>query len=118
MTALKKGDWTPLPPDMTFLVGFYLIILPLALLFSLVIPALSDFRQHGVAVLLMPAVASGIVGTVLLFFARLPLYRQRQFFSFGPRHLDRAHRRLYWLAYLIVGASVVLLLILLAGVQR
>ena len=115
MNAPKKSGWIPLAPDMFFLVGIYYIILPIGLLSILILPALSYLRHQGVPVLFIPAIASGMVGTVLLFFARLPLYRQRLFFSVGPRSLDRTHRRLYWLAYAFVVASVALLLLLLAG---
>ena len=50
-------------------------------------------------------VVAGVVGMVLLFFARLPFYRQRRFLVFGPRELDRSHRRLYWLAYAVLLVS-------------
>jgi hypothetical protein len=49
----------------------------------------------------------------LLFIARLPLYRQRRFWTFGPRQLDRKHRRFYWLANTAVVVSVLLLLLVL-----
>jgi len=53
------------------------------------------------------------IGTVLLFLARLPLYRQRRFLTFGPKELDERHRRVYWWAYRFIGASVLLLVVLL-----
>ena len=59
----------------------------------------------------------GGVGTVLLFFARLPLYRQRRFLVFGPRELDKRHRRLYWWAYRFIAASIVLLVVLILIVR-
>jgi len=55
------------------------------------------------------ALGLAVIGTVLLFFARFPLYRQHRFWTAGPRELDRNHRRLYWLAYLFVASSIVLL---------
>lgn len=53
------------------------------------------------------------VGVVLLFFARLPLYRQRRFFSIGPKLLDEPHRRLYRWAYRFIFLGVLLLLLTL-----
>jgi hypothetical protein len=44
-----------------------------------------------------------------LFLARLPLYRARRFWTVGPRQLDRKHRRYYWLAYVAVTVSLLLL---------
>lgn len=56
--------------------------------------------------LFIAGLGAGFSGIVLLFFARLPLYRQRRFLMYGPRSLDKFHRRLYWLAYLTVLASI------------
>jgi hypothetical protein len=50
------------------------------------------------------------LGIFLLFFSRLPLYRQRRFWTFGPRELPAFNRKLYWLAYLFFVASILLLL--------
>ena len=55
-------------------------------------------------------VVAGVVGVVLLFLARLPLYRRGQFLVFGPRLLDAPHRRLYYWAYVFVAISLLLLL--------
>ena len=52
------------------------------------------------------ALMASVVGAVLLFFARWPLYRQGKVFAFGPRHLDRFHRRLYCLAYVFIVPSI------------
>jgi hypothetical protein len=51
----------------------------------------------------------GCMGVSLLFLARWPLYKQGRFFSFGPGGLSSGHRKLYWLAYSFVVASVLLL---------
>jgi hypothetical protein len=52
---------------------------------------------------------AGVIGAVLLFVARLPLYKQRRFWTIGPMQLDRKLRRIYWLAYAFVVASLLLL---------
>ena len=60
------------------------------------------------------ASASAAVGIGLLFAARLPLYRQHRFFSFGWRDLDSQHRRLYWRGYAFVVVSIILFAFVLA----
>jgi hypothetical protein len=84
------------------------IILP-GILVSMLLPAITGRQPAEVVRLYWVGLAAGAVGAVLLFFARLPLYRQRRFFAVGRRSLDPLHRRLYWIAYLCVGAGVVCL---------
>ena len=59
------------------------------------------------------ALGLGGIVSVLLFFARLPLYRQRRFFTLGPRSLAGVHRKLYYAAYCFIVPSVALLALLL-----
>ena len=73
----------------------------------LFLPSITTLQPVDTTKMFLIGLAAGVVGSVLLFFARLPLYRQRRFFTFGPRELDRLHCFLYWLAYLFVVASVV-----------
>jgi hypothetical protein len=58
----------------------------------------------------------GGVGSVLLFFARLPLYRQRRFFTLGPKSLTGVRRRLYYAAYWLILPSIALLVLLLFNI--
>jgi hypothetical protein len=83
-----------------------LIVIPAAMLW----PGYNQFRQLSPKTAFAVAVGVGALGIICLFLARLPLYRRRQFFAFGPRQLDATHRKLYWLAYCFAGISVVLLL--------
>jgi hypothetical protein len=108
----KKLDWY-FPPDMAALLGLYFIVLPFALLGGWFGTHLYNARSTGDVTLLWLSIAVGACGTVLLFLARLPLYRQRRFLVFGPRELDEKHRRLYWWAYRFIAASVLLMLLLL-----
>ena len=55
-----------------------------------------------------------LVGVILLAVARLPLYRQRRFFAFGPAPLDLAHRRLYWRGYGFILVGIFFLAVVLA----
>jgi hypothetical protein len=51
-------------------------------------------------------------GVVMLLFARLPLYWRRKFLSFGPKALPARRRRLYWTAYVFVGVSIGIMVLL------
>jgi hypothetical protein len=89
------------------------IVLPIAMLSHWFFPLLSRLKRTGDPTIVWIALALGAIGVALLFAARLPLYRQRRFFVFGPRELDEKHRRLYRWAYKFVGTSVCLLVLLL-----
>ena len=60
------------------------------------------------------ALALAVTGIVLLFLARLPLYGQRKFFTFGSRGLPERTRKLYRVAYFFIGLGVLIMLVLLA----
>lgn len=81
-----------------------------------VLPIINSFRRGEVTIPLLAMAFAG-VGVVLLFLARLPLYRQRRFFAFGSRLLDEPHRRLYRWAYrfLCLGGLLLLLTLLALG---
>jgi riboflavin transporter FmnP len=103
-------DWTPLPPDMVALIWTPIFVTTIAILTSTLLwPVL----RSGVLSLFLAAVAAGVLGSILLFFARLPLYRRGQFLSFGPRKLDARHRKLYWRAYVLIAASVITMITML-----
>jgi hypothetical protein len=78
---------------------------------------LSNAKATGNMSVFWVAVVIGVLGTMLLFFARLPLDRQGRFLSFGPRELDEKHRKIYWWAYGFIGASIYLLIELLVFVR-
>ena len=52
-------------------------------------------------------------GVALIFYAKLPLYRQRRFFTFGSRALPEGRRLFYRWGYRCVAFAVALLLCLL-----
>jgi hypothetical protein len=104
MSDQKKNDWTPLAPDIAAWIG-----IPF---WAMVFLAVAFLPWRALAVAFLIAIGLGIIGIVLLFLARLPLYRQKRFFVFGPKHLDAAHRKLYQAAYAFVWISVFLLLLL------
>jgi hypothetical protein len=73
--------------------------------------------RHGDFTLLKVAVALGVIGVSLLAWARMPLYRQRRFFTFGSRALDDRHKRLYRWAYRFIVPCVLLLSLILLLVR-
>ena len=57
-------------------------------------------------------VAVAMVGVSLIFYAKLPLYRQRRFLTFGSRALPESRRPFYRRGYRCVWFAVALLLCL------
>ena len=74
---------------------------------------LSNVRR-GDLTLFWIAVSVAIVGLFLLFTARLPLYRQGKFFTFGSKTLPEKHKIVYRIAYYMIVASMVIMLLLMA----
>jgi hypothetical protein len=110
----KKQSDRQLPEEVLgFLSSIFFMpaIAAIAVLAAMILLSITSFRGMDITRLFWAGLAAGISGVILLFLARLPLYRQRRFWTFGSRGLDRFHRRLYWLAYLVELTSIGLLLI-------
>lgn len=58
-----------------------------------------------------------MIGIILLFFSRLPLYKQHKFFTFGSRALPPLHRKFYRTAYVFIGIAIVLMLLLIVALK-
>lgn len=86
-----------------------LTILCTVVLSSMLLPVVARLKTADVTTFYGVAVAVGVLGIVLLFVARLLLYRQHKFWTVGPRQLDHKHRWFYWSAYAAAGLSLVLL---------
>ena len=101
----RDPDWCYVPPD-----ALALLLIPLiAVLAGVLLPLVARLKTTEVSTLYGVGVGAGILGALLLVLARLPLYRERRFWTVGPRQLDRKHRRFYWLAYACIAASLLLL---------
>jgi hypothetical protein len=105
-TSNEKDSYPWLPPDLLLLFGPLLIAVPAWLLLPIVMRT-----EQGDPTLLIVVIGLALCGISLLFLARLPLYRQRRFFTFGPGLLDARHRGLYRCAYVFITAAVVLLVV-------
>lgn len=98
---------------MAALLGCSYIVLPIALLSSWIGTAFFNAKRSGDMKLIWIGFALALVGVLLLCLARLPLYRQGCFLTFGRKDLDEPHRRLYLWAYRLIIPSVCLLVSLL-----
>ena len=109
-------DWY-VPPELGcfFMLPSQIVILILSS--YIVFPLINELKSGDAVRLYSAGLGCGVIGIVLLFFARLPLYRQRRFWTVGPRELDRFHRKLYKLAYVFVVLSILLLLVVWARVK-
>ncbi len=104
----RNSDWY-ITPEALGLLSTLLLIPSIGVLAGILLPILDRLRNADSVALYSIGVGAGVVGAVLLFIARVPLYRQGRFWNFGPRYLDRKHRRIYWLAYAFVSAGLLLL---------
>jgi hypothetical protein len=104
----KSSNWY-VPPDILAHFALPLIAITICLLAGVLLPLESDLKNGDAFKTYFAALGLAGVGIILLFLARLPLYRQGRFWTVGPRQLDKTHRRLYWLAYLFVLAGLGLL---------
>jgi hypothetical protein len=107
-----KKDSSPVPPDMAGIGSFLFMIL--AVLF---VSCGLSWAKRGDTTLFNLAVFLGAIGAVLLLIARIPLYRQRRFFTLGPRALTGIYRKLYFAAYVFIVPSIVLLVLLLLSLR-
>jgi len=97
------------PSDWIFFLGGLIAISTAVLLSGFLRPALVAMRAGNILDLFWIALGLAALGSICLFFARLPLYRQRKFFAFGPGALPPLHRKFYWLAYALVIVATLLL---------
>ncbi len=102
----KRPDGGHFPFDLRVLLEPMLFVI----LFTVALPYFSLAERRGDRTLLTVPLILGGIGVILLFFARLPLYRQRRFFFFGARHLSGVHKRLYYAAYAFIVPCILLLL--------
>lgn len=108
----RKSYWR-IPRDWMVLLPICFGPVIIGMILAIFLPVLSGARQ-GDPALVLTAVASALVGIVLLLVAKLPLYRQGMLFTLGAKALPSWRRMLYAVAYVLLGLSAGLLLLLLA----
>jgi dipeptide/tripeptide permease len=104
----RNSDWY-IPPDWFWYLGPFIVLPCIAVLASMLLPIVAKLHTADIRMLFGFGLGAGVIGAVLLFVARLPLYKQHRFWTIGPMQLDRKHRRIYWLAYAFILASLLLL---------
>ncbi len=99
------------------------VLLPLSfapamvgILIATILPVVARAREGDVTIF-PSAIAGALLGLGLLFLAKLPLYRQGRFITFGPGALPKWNRLLYAVAYVFLGLSAGVLLVLLAALR-
>jgi hypothetical protein len=106
----KKASSRNFPADLAALLSFDLVLPIIAIGASCLLSLFSFLKNENAIIIFYVALGIGFLGIFLLFFTRLPLYRQHRFWTFGPRELSPFNRKLYWLSYLFIVASVLLFL--------
>jgi hypothetical protein len=101
-----------IPRDWRLILFLHFAPIPILLL-AATLATLFASAAHGDPTLLWAALLLACVGVVLLFTARLSLYRQGNYFSFGPRLLSPGHKRLYWISYAFIATSILIMALLL-----
>ena len=109
----KKKQDTCFPPDMEAIVSFLFLIFAI----TYVTCGLSWAKARGDTTLFNLAIFLGSIGALLLLIARIPLNRQRRFFTLGPSSLSGIYRKLYFTAYAFIVSSIVLFLLLLSALR-
>ena len=110
-----ESDWY-VPLDWLFHFGM-VVFLPLGMILAITVHNVIRMTRAGNPLLAYLAGAAGVIGIVLLFFARLPLYRQRKFFVLGSKQLPPRNQKLYRIAYGFLIPSMLTMLGILALVR-
>src|SRR5262245_31198554 len=112
ITSNRNTKWG-FPADIALYFAPFLAGFPLMLVFLVLRAPLTRARE-GDFTLFSIVCTLAVAGILLFFLSRLPLYRERRFFTFGSKGLDAPHRRLYRWAYGFIVPAVVLFVMLLA----
>ena len=89
-----------------------LLVIPcIVVLAGVLLPVVTLFKTAEVTSFYGIGLGLGVLGALLLLVARLPFYRERRFWTVGPRQLDRKHRWYYGLAYACIAVSLLSLLV-------
>jgi hypothetical protein len=106
----KSNDWF-FPPDLA--AALAPIVLALVLLF-----AVCGISWVSAVALFRLAICLGSIGVMLLFVARIPVHRQRRFFSLGPSATSGIFRKIYCVAYIFIVPSILFLIFALLFLRR
>jgi hypothetical protein len=113
----KKSSKWYIPADIHILLITPVVLVLITILAGDLLPVMMSLKQGSLEKIYFAALGFAVTGILLLFFARLPLYRQRKFWTVGPRALDLIHRRLYWTSYVFLVLGIGLLGVVWLRVQ-
>jgi hypothetical protein len=103
----RESNWY-VPADWLWHFSIHVMLLAIVLLTSISLSIVGWLNGAALSTLYRLGLGASIVGIMLLFISRLPLYRKRRFWTIGPKQLDQRHRRFYWLAYIMIIISLLL----------
>lgn len=109
----NKTDGWFFPPDLGAVLSPILLIIAVVYVSC----GLSWAKAAGDQSIFHLALFLGAAGALLLLAARIPLYRQRRFFTLGPRALTGIYRKLYYAAYALIVPSIILFGLLLYSLR-
>lgn len=114
MRQARSGGF--LSSDWKFFIALQLAIPAVVVVSGVLLPLLAGVRQGDLTSVWL-SLAWVLLGIVLLFVAKWPLYRQGRYFTFGSTPLPEGRRPLYRLGYVFVVAGLLLMLLLWSAVR-
>ena len=117
--VMKSRHWFPL--DLAALLSFPLVVLGISLPMAFLFPAINWLRHLTALPWLWAlgiATATSLLGTVLVFLAKLPQYRAGIFLRVGSRDLPPREQRFYRASFWLIVPSIIALFALLSAAQR
>jgi hypothetical protein len=115
MQNRKRNEWIWPPADQWITVWGFWVMAIIAILIGQLLSFVSALTSaRWVSCYVIALVVAG-VGVSLIFFAKLPLYRERRFFTFGSRALPEQRRPFYHWGYRCAAFAIALLVCLLSS---
>lgn len=111
MQNRKKDEWIWPPIDHWVMVWGMFVIALIAILQAVLLSFISS--PTGAIWCYITALGVAALGVSLIAYAKLPLYRQRRFLTFGTRPLPGGRRSFYRWGYCCVAVAVALLFCLM-----
>jgi hypothetical protein len=108
----RSGEWIWPPADQWVTIWGMWLLLAFILAGGKAIQYLIALYGKPWMVCYYGAILLGAAGAALIGFAKLPLYRQRRFFTFGPHPVPERRRCFYRWGYRCAVVSAALLLLL------
>ena len=109
MKARTNREWVWPPLDQIFSVWSIPVAALIGYLFSEAFSIFAGLAGTTWMACYSIALLLGATGIGLILFAKLPLYREHRFFTFGPGVVPAERRKIYHLGYWCVAFSVALL---------